>query len=119
MKNILLYLFLLFPILSWGQIEKQYISTTSPIYPTQPTKVSIEPSTKQLMAELEGSFRIETSQPDYNVLFTRELLETIKHSRKATEEVRLVWDDNATIVITPSTQLPNAILEPSKSKTNE
>ena len=62
-----------------------------------------------LLAQLEGTYEVETSIPDYRVNFTRILLETIKSSRQPDVEVLLEWDEFTTIIIKPIATLETEV----------
>ncbi len=55
--------------------------------------------TKSLYEELEGTFQIIISNPEYKVLYTRAMLETIKSSRLPDQNVHIAWDEFTTILI--------------------
>ena len=55
--------------------------------------------TKNLYAELEGTFQVIISDPNYQVLYTREMLETIKSSRLPDQNVHINWDQFTSILI--------------------
>ncbi|MFT5647295.1 MAG: hypothetical protein ACI976_001985 [Aureispira sp.] len=55
--------------------------------------------------ELEATFSVEITQPNYQIIYTDNLLEAIKANRKATGIFRLTWDAYTTIVIFPVSHL--------------
>lgn len=94
-KKLHLFLFFLFcSLVSYAQTEK---------FPNQGQSATLDSGTaagvKALLHELEGSFRIEYSQPNYQILYTGPMLERIKAERKDSEEVRIQWDSYTTIII--------------------
>ena len=119
MKYTLLYLFVLCPIFIWAQSNSSKTPTTviSTNHANTATIQQAEESNfATLKKELEGTFAIEISQANYQVLYTEDLLETIKTSRKATETVRLAWNPYTILVIFPLQHAPAPISNSPKSE---
>lgn len=117
MKYTLLYLFILLPILLWGQTLSKTPTTAVPINTSTATGIlAQEPDLFSLRQELEGTFSVEITQPNYQILYTENLLEAIKVNRKATDTFRLTWDAYTTIVIFPVSHLPTSISNSPKSE---
>jgi hypothetical protein len=117
MKYILLYLFVLLPILLWGQTLSKTQTTAVPINTSTATGIQVqEPNLASLRKELEGTFSVEITQPNYQILYTENLLEAIKTNREATSVFRLTWDAYTTIVIFPLSQISTSISNTPKSE---
>jgi hypothetical protein len=56
---------------------------------------------KALFLELDGTYQINISQPNYQILYSRDLLETIRSSRLLDENAIVEWDAYTTIIIFP------------------
>jgi len=117
MKYTLLYIFVLLPILLWGQTLSKMQVTAIPINTSIATGIQVqEPDLASLRKELEGTFSVEITQPNYQILYTENLLEAIKANRKATDIFRLTWDAYTTIVIFPVSHAPASISNHQKSE---
>jgi hypothetical protein len=108
-KYILFYFLSLAPFFCFAQTVPSKIPTVleTPV---------LESDVESLKKELEGTFSIQISQADYHILYTKELFETIKNSRKATETVQLNWDSYTTIIIFPLSHNPASIYNSPKSE---
>ena len=108
MKQFFTIIFILFVCINFSLAQQKSIFQASPERDLNaPITLKKELSLPELKSSLEGSYRIEFSQANYQIVYSRDLLETIKNSRKEFEDVTLQWDQFTTIIIYARQNLEN------------
>ncbi len=111
MKKILTILALLLASvsLSWAQQKSpdfNHDANTQRALNARATK-QLQPSVQDLKAKLEGTYRIEYSQANRQILYTRDLLETIQNTRQELEDQTIQWDPYTRIIVYAQKTLEN------------
>jgi hypothetical protein len=103
MKRIYTTLSILFACVSFSFAQQKSPNTIGAVTQTatNSSHVTVQkaPSISELKMSLEGSYRIDITKTNYQILYTRDLLETIKNSRKEDEDIVIQWDQYITITI--------------------
>ncbi len=103
MKQTLTLLFSLFLTINLSLAQQKSAAFNGAVSQTNKPKtlntVKKTISLKELKKSLDGTYQVEISKPDYQVLYTRDLLETIKDFRKEIEDVDIQWNQYVKIRI--------------------
>ena len=103
MKQTLTLLFSLFLTINLSLAQQKSAAFNGAVSQTNKPKtlntVKKTISLKELKKSLDGTYHVAVSKANYQVLYTRDLLETIKQSRKSLEDVDIQWNQYVRISV--------------------